>query len=168
MSDDRIASLVRRVGALESQLRRPSAEISPTLSGTWTPTLFGATTAGTFTYTSTGAQWSRLGDRVFVNGRILTSGASVAPAGNMQISGLPVVPGASTNNGNILGGVTIIWSALPLAAGYTFVSGGIVGGNANVYLYKSGMNVVRAFVAHTDLPASWAVDLFFWGMYKVD
>lgn len=157
-----LADLRKRVRQLEAT-ERPVSQ-----SGTWTPTLFGATTAGTCTYASTGAQWSRHGDRVSINGRVLTIGAPVAPTGTILIGGLPVVPGANTTNGNILGGVTIIWSALPLATGYTFVGGGIVGGTSNIYLYKSGANVARAFVAHTDLPISWAVDLFFWGTYKVD
>ena len=157
-----LAALRRRIEQLEGR------EQSVSQSGTWVPTLFGATTAGTFTYASTGAQWSRQGDRITINGRVLTIGASVAPAGAMLIGGLPVVPAPGTTNGNILGGVTIIWSTFPLAANYTAVSGGIVGSTSNIYLYKSGMNVARAFLAHTDLPASWAVDLFFWGMYKVD
>lgn len=89
MSDEMIASLVRRVAALESQLRRPSAEISPTLRGTWTPQFAGQTTPGTFTYATNVGYYRVSAGWCDFYGYLEVSAMTVAPAGDMVISGLP-------------------------------------------------------------------------------
>lgn len=134
----------------------------------WTPTLVGAGTAGTFTYdaTNTKIQYERIGNKVYFNGRLITTATSVAPVGNMTITGLPIAAGANSNNGNILGGVVFGYTGFNLAAGYTQMHGFIVGGATTILLYEMGDNVARAVVQGGELGA--AVDLFIAGWYKID
>lgn len=64
--------------------------------GTWTPTLFGGTTAGTMTGNTAG-RYTKIGNQVFLEFRIdgvTLSGA----AGTLQISGLPFTSSYGTNN----------------------------------------------------------------------
>lgn len=55
--------------------------------GTWTPSIAGATTAGTATYSFQGGRYTKIGNRVFVDGYI--SWSSHTGTGDMLISGLP-------------------------------------------------------------------------------
>ena len=56
-------------------------------SGTWTPTLYGATTAGTTTYTAQTGNYFRLGSLVFVDARIIWTNAT--GTGSARCGGLP-------------------------------------------------------------------------------
>ena len=56
--------------------------------GTWTPTISGSTTAGSFTYDRSGF-YSKIGNLVYVNGYINVSTVVQAPTGNLRITGLP-------------------------------------------------------------------------------
>lgn len=136
--------------------------------GSSTPALAGSGTAGTFTYdtTNTRFQYERIGNKMFFNGRINITATSVAPTGNMSITGLPTAAGANSNNGNILGAVVIGYNGINLQAGYTQVHGFIVGGSSSILLYEMGDNVARAIVQGGEIAS--AVDLFFAGWYKVD
>lgn len=73
--------------------------ISPA-NGTWTPTFFGTSTAGTFTYDSSNTigYYTRLGNMVFVTARVTISAISVAPVGTMRIGGLPFTVRADSAN----------------------------------------------------------------------
>lgn len=58
-------------------------------SGTWTPVLKGANTAGTFTYTEQSGQYLKIGELVYYYGQISISAFSTHPVGNAMIAGLP-------------------------------------------------------------------------------
>jgi hypothetical protein len=60
-------------------------------TGTWTPAYQGTTIAGTFTYVANGqtGRYTRIGNQVFIHCYVQISAISVAPTGNMQITGLP-------------------------------------------------------------------------------
>lgn len=68
---------------------------APTLSfpttfyatGTWTPTMLGTGTAGTPTYTAQVGRYTRLGETVFVEARVVWSAHT--GTGNMELGGLP-------------------------------------------------------------------------------
>lgn len=156
---ERMERVLERLATIEQLLRA---------EGTFTPALAGAGTAGTFTYdtSNTEAQYTRIGDRVFFNGRVIVTGTSVAPTGNLSITGLPIAAGANGFNGNILGGASIGYSGLNLQAGYTQVEGWIVGGATSILLYEMGDNVARTIVQGGELAAT--SDFFFSGWYKVD
>ena len=61
----------------------------PYTSGTWTPTIYGGTTNGEFTYeASHSGRYFKLGKIVFVFGNIVATCVSI-PSGSVQIGGLP-------------------------------------------------------------------------------
>lgn len=71
----------------------------PYTSGTWTPVLKGATTAGAFTYTAQSGTYMKIGHLVYVEFTIACTVTTV-PTGYFNISGLPY--GTSTSNQSIL------------------------------------------------------------------
>jgi len=58
-------------------------------SGTWTPVLIGAVTAGTHTYSAQAGQWHQRGALMFVDCDIQLTGKDAAMDGQVRISGLP-------------------------------------------------------------------------------
>jgi len=60
---------------------------TPFTRGTWTPTIVGSTVAGSNTYSSQLGDWMRMGDLVYVTGRVTLT--NLASTGNITISGLP-------------------------------------------------------------------------------
>lgn len=61
----------------------------PYTTGTWTPVLKGATTAGELTYTSRSGSYIKIGRYVFIQGTIIFKGYTTHPVGSVQIAGLP-------------------------------------------------------------------------------
>jgi len=57
--------------------------------GTWTPTITGATTAGTYTYTSNLGYYTRVGNVVTIQFSIWDINASSAGSGDLKINGMP-------------------------------------------------------------------------------
>jgi hypothetical protein len=60
---------------------------TPFTRGTWTPTIVGGTIAGSNTYANQIGDWMRVGDLVYVTGRVTLT--NLASTGNITISGLP-------------------------------------------------------------------------------
>ncbi len=82
----------------------------PYITGTFTPTLEGSTTNGTFTYSNTSGNYVKLGNLVYIRLRIGAKCTS-APSGTVIIRGLPFI---STNTYQMLnalddGGMLEIW-----------------------------------------------------------
>lgn len=143
-------------------LRRP-----PT--GTFTPALAGVGTAGSFTYTAQAANYTRIGDRVFFNGRITASAITVAPVGLMTITGLPFAANA-TGAGGVMGVCAFaLQTAFNVAAGYTQIEGVITATESRIQIYKNGDNVAVAAVTGAEtvgIPAG-TIDLLFAGHYQI-
>jgi len=61
------------------------------VTGTFTPTVLGTTVAGVFVYdtSNTYGHYQRIGDYVFINGRVVVSSVTTSATGNAQIGGLP-------------------------------------------------------------------------------
>jgi hypothetical protein len=82
----------------------------PVEYGTWTPTLRGSTTAGTYTYSTRAGFYYRIGRYIYVTCRIQLSGVTTAGAGDMQVTGLPFtamnVSGAYWSGPAVLAGVS--------------------------------------------------------------
>jgi hypothetical protein len=83
--------IVRQLRGLENRIGRTETIERPGVSGTWTPAFVGTGTAGTFTYVANGQAgvWSRFGDQCMIHAYVQISAITVAPTGNIQISGLP-------------------------------------------------------------------------------
>jgi hypothetical protein len=114
-------------------------------SGTWTPTIYGTTTAGTPTYTARVGTYKRIGNMVYFNA-VLVISAVGGIAGNVKISGLPLASDATTNNNN------------SLAIGYSFngnISAIIQPGTTEISLYNStGILVGSSLVANAEFDIS--------------
>lgn len=138
-------------------------------AGTFTPTLVGSTIAGTFTYdaTNTGGEWSRVGNRVFLNGRVRITAIAVAPTGNLRIGGLPIAGGAPAFG--VSGGVAmLIWTGITVPAGYTQMATQVVNSSTVMALIRSGSNLAGAIVQGGELVLVGGVaDLEFMGIYRV-
>lgn len=61
--------------------------------GSWTPVVRGAGTAGTYELSTAIGQWTRTGDLVMVNARIILAGSITGGGtGGLQVTGLPFAP----------------------------------------------------------------------------
>lgn len=134
-------------------------------TGTFTPTWRGTTIAGTFTYTAASClvEWSRIGNRLLFNGRIVISVITVAPTGVLQIDGWPYA-GVADASMAIAGGGTLIAWALNVAAGYTDANLQIVNADTRMSLLRSGDNVAISTVQGGELIVG---DCRFEGQYRV-
>lgn len=134
-------------------------------TGSFVPTWVGSGVAGTFTYTanSTLVEWTRIGNRLFYNGRIVISAITVAPTGNLQIAGWPFAGVADANMAIAGGGTGIFWS-MNVAAGYTQVELQASNGSSLIVLTKNGDNIAPAAVAGGELLVG---DFRFEGQYRV-
>jgi hypothetical protein len=135
-------------------------------SGSFVPGFAGTTTPGTFTITSPGTlvAWSRIGNRVEFNGRIVYTAVPVAPTGNMQITGFPFA-GVSEPTMAIAGGGFVFYWNFNVAAGYTSVGLQAANASTSMIFTKSGDNLNGAPVAAGEINAT--ADLRFWGQYRV-
>jgi hypothetical protein len=89
----KIQRLQQRIGRVEP--KEPGGIYAV---GTWTPTLVGSTIAGTFTYNAvTAGSYTRIGNMVFLRGRITITVVTVAPTGNLSVRGLPFTAATITN-----------------------------------------------------------------------
>lgn len=135
-------------------------------TGSFVPTLVGAGTPGTFTYTAnaTLVEWTQIGNRLLFNGRILITATAVAPVGNMSINGWPYA-GVTDANMAIAGVGVMEWKFVTLPAGYTVITLQF-GNSATPSLVRSGTNVNLATVQGGELTGG-AYDFRFGGEYKI-
>ena len=66
--------------------------------GTWTPVYSGATSAGTYTYTTQTGLYTKIGNRVTVDFKLLNITTGSAGSGNLHIRGLPFTVGTTDLN----------------------------------------------------------------------
>lgn len=105
------------------------------MKGTWTPILFGGTTAGTNTYAVQSGTWARIGGLVHLQGVIVLSAFDAATVGVMQIK---IPPFLCAENANFTlgayGGVTMPANTVlalrmnPATAFISLISSNIAGG----------------------------------------
>jgi hypothetical protein len=136
-------------------------------TGTFTPTLVGAGTAGTFTYdaTNTIMNWSRIGNRVFFQGRVRITAIAVAPTGNMSIRTLPFTSAAVTITG---AAAFRSWVGFTLTAGYTQVALGIGNAQTEMFFIQSGSNLGALVLQGAAFAlVGGAADFQFEGHYQV-
>ena len=108
----------------------------------WTPELYGTTTDGTLTYSTQNAFYLRIDDMVFIYGRVVVSGITVAPTGNLRIRTLPYSSPNSAINPPVL-----IQSNADLSAGYSHLIGNFDQGGDTIVLTQAGDNVLQNYPA---------------------
>ena len=110
-----------------------------TNNATYTPTILGATTAGTTSYSTQYGYYTRIGNMVYIQGTLVISAAT--GTGNMLLGGFPF-PLNSDSNENAIG--TIFWlnaTGWTWPLGTTSLSISSSPGDSFATVYASGSSV---------------------------
>lgn len=130
--------------------------------GTWTPAFQGSGTAGTFTYTIQQGTYTRIGNQLFIHGRVGISAIAVAPTLVMRIVGLPF-----TSNATYFGGVFFTYiSNFNYSAGALDLTGLISPSTAHIRLIENFDNIGSADAPAANF-ANVNCDLMFSGQYQL-
>ena len=113
-------------------------------SGTFVPTIAGATTPGTQTYAVQAGFWTRIGNRVFYNLRIVPSAKDAAMAGSVVVKGLPFAPLNTASN--MSAGTVAGAGFIDLSAGYSQIAANIESSVPDIYLQQLGDNVAVSYL----------------------
>ena len=105
--------------------------------GTWTPTYYGASTAGTYTLTSTQAKYTKIGNTVHLYVDIKNITQSSAGTGLLRIGGLPFQP----SNGNEAGSVILEAFSFPSTVEYAVLRTATSNHLSLVGIRNSGVDV---------------------------
>jgi len=76
------------VGKTDGTLTWEGEDVATIQTGTWTPTLYGATTTGAFSYTTRVGKYCKIGQLVYIYAN-LQCNCTTAPVGQACISGIP-------------------------------------------------------------------------------
>lgn len=153
--------LAQRIAALLPGLRFPQQD-----QGSFSPTLVGASTPGTFTYGNGNlVEWTRIGNRLLFNGRVHITATSVAPVGALTVRGWPYAGVADTNMA-IAGICATTWAFVDLPTSYTALQLQFANGSTNASLVRGGDAVNLAGVAGAELTGG-VYDFRFGGNYRV-
>ncbi len=131
------------------------------VSGTWTPALTGSGTAGTFTYTVRTGEYTRVGNMVFVEGRIAISAIGTPPTGNVRISGLPF----AVKSGRLYAVGLARPSTFNYTAGALDLTAWFAGGTTLIQIYESYDNAAASEAVPGNIVAN--LDITFSGWYRI-
>lgn len=101
---DMSADMIRRLQADDARLRLTETKEVPGnipgftsfyAVGTFTPAFTGSGTAGSFTYSGQSGRYTRIGNLCFVRIYLEVSAISVAPTGDLNVTGLPFTSAAA-------------------------------------------------------------------------
>jgi hypothetical protein len=133
-------------------------------TGTFTPIYLGSGTAGTFTYTSQIGHYRVIGDLVFFWGTVTISAFSVAPTGNMSISGLPYTSDATA--GNISSAYFGAISNIDFSANVVQLVGDIPNSGTAIRLIEVFDNAVNALLPAAQFDNNADASIRFAGFYQ--
>lgn len=106
------------------------------LQGAWTPGVTASSTAGTPAYTTQVGSYEQIGRLVHVQFKIVLSGWTGTPSGNVTITGLP---GAATATVNDNGGCVVTsYTVTGLASTNYGIVGTIAPGTSAITLFSNG------------------------------
>jgi Major tropism determinant N-terminal domain len=123
----------------------------PYAFGTWTPTLAGAGTAGSPTYTIQSGSYERIGRLVVCRFTVAIS-ALGGMAGNVEIGGLPFAAASVSNDSG--GGPATALAGVTFDSGYTQAALQVNPGNAYAGLVEHGSNKTTQAIAAANLAAT--------------
>lgn len=149
-----LEGLLRRLRLLEQRIGRTEVIERPGVSGTYTPTYLGATTAGATTYTTQDGFWTRVGNIIFFNGRVIWTAAT--GTGSAIVS----LPFTSQNTTGMRYAINVF------VTNVTFANGSVqatIGPNAAVFSMASP----ATNAASTTLTVEAAGDIIFAGWFRV-
>lgn len=129
-------------------------------AGTFTPTLYGATTAGTWAYTTQEGHYIRIGNLCYVSARINPSSIAGA-AGNLAMGGLPFAVSASADRQFI----PVFAANLSWTTSMTQLQLSLISGNSFGTFVGSGNNAAFGIVQTSDATAG--DDIRISGCYQI-
>lgn len=124
-------------GAAVTVSKIAASDLSDWGASAWTPTVVGATTAGSATYTVQVGSYEQIGRHVTVRFNVHTSAFSGA-AGALQINGLPLAAAATTNDYGVCS--VVYKTGVTLDAGYQSLAGIIINGVSYINLVENGVS----------------------------
>jgi len=119
--------------------------------GTWTPAFAGGTTPGAPTYTARTGYYTRIGNRVTVDFRVVINAIDGAAAGNFRITGLPF---AALTDGNMTWGGFVSAANIITHAAFSQFALGIPTGATYADLYEFGVPSVSGGAAIVPITAA--------------
>ena len=123
----------------------------PYAFGAWTPTLSGAGTAGSPTYTIQSGSYERIGRLIVCRFSVAVS-ALGGMAGGVQVGGLPFAAASVSNDAG--GGPITALAGVTLDSGYSYASLQVEPGNNYAGLVEHGSNKTTQAIAAANLAAS--------------
>lgn len=138
MDGAKIAALAAELDSLRQMIVAPvrSPGISPSPIA-WTPVLAGSTTAGTQTYSKQWGVYLEVGPLVIGMFSIALSALGGTIAGNVTITGLPILSNNSTG-AQAQPGSLPLWGDITLGAGYTALGLDVAAGSNVIAVQESG------------------------------
>lgn len=129
--------------------------------GTFTPTLYGGTVAGTQTYgASTYGRYTKVGDVAHVQGRVTLAAKDGAASGIVFLGGLPFTSFSAGTQALYLG----LISNVSNTAGYSFFTAVLGGSSTAGNIFENGSGIARLNVAMTAIANN--TDIQFGSSYK--
>ena len=126
--------------------------------GTFTPFIAGATVAGTQTYSVQTGFYTRMGNRVMYNLRVVMTAKDILTAGTLYVGGLPFTSNATASNFHP--GAVSNAGFITLTAGYTQITAEIQPSGTVIYLGQAGTNIAFALLtAATALNATTRISI---------
>ena len=126
--------------------------------GTWTPTIQGSTTAGTYTYGTQHGEYIKVGNMVTANFRIDDINVSSAGAGNFELHGFPFTSKSTTLQyywGNV---VLEYFDIAPSTVSLTI---GLRDGDTQALIWETRDATTNGIVSVTDINNTTSADV--WG-----
>ncbi|HUK60237.1 MAG TPA: hypothetical protein VLV50_13485 [Stellaceae bacterium] len=123
----------------------------PYAFGTWTPTLAGAGTAGSPTYTIQSGSYERIGRLVMCRFTVAVS-ATGGMAGSVEVVGLPFTSASTANDAG--GGPVTALVGITFDSGYTQAALQVNPGNGYATLVEHGSNKTTQAIAAANLAAA--------------
>jgi hypothetical protein len=128
--------------------------------GTWTPALSASTTPpSSVTYSTQTGYYTKIGNAVFIRGRMTLTSAGTGGVGNTRISGLPFT------TQNLAVAIAINIASITLDTGYTSFTGIVLGNSTMLQLNENGSNVASQAVPIGSVQN--AADFSFSGLFFV-
>jgi hypothetical protein len=133
--------------------------------GTWTPTVFGQTSSGTYTIGTAAGVYTKIGDLVTVNFQATDITVSSAGSGNLNVGGLPFLPKSGT--------VTYYWGNVVLEYfnvnnATVNLAAGVTNGQDRIVFWETLDATVNSLVQITDLNQSGLADVWAQITYKTN
>lgn len=106
-------------------------------SNTFSPTLLGSGTAGTWAYTTQSGYYHKIGKLVFIAITLKPSSITGSPTGTLAVGNLPFTAAAINQH------MSVEDDGIDYSAGYTMLKALVVQSGTSMLIYQNGDNVAR-------------------------